>query len=313
MFEKLKEKLGLFSKKAKEELPDNVFTDGFGKKISENKLNSYLDELKLSLLDADVAYDSAEELKKKMLENIAGKKFKRGLDLESTVTELLKETIFDIFNDNKLNFKEFVKFSNKPLKILFLGVNGTGKTTSIAKLAKWLSVQGYSVVIAASDTFRAGAIEQLEIHSEKLNIKLIKHQKGSDSAAVAFDAISHAVSRSRDVVLIDTAGRMQTNKNLMDEMKKLKRVAKPDFTIFVGDALTGNDAINQAKQFNDEIGIDGIILCKIDTDAKGGSAISISLTLKKPILFLGTGQNYEDLIEFDPRWIVNHIFNSTES
>jgi fused signal recognition particle receptor len=311
MFEKLKEKLGLFSKKAKEELPDNVFTEGFGKKISENKLNSYLDELELSLLDADVAYDAAEELKKKMIENIAGKKFKRGLDLESTVTEILKNTIFDIFNENKLNFKEFVKLSNKPLKILFLGVNGTGKTTTIAKLANWLSAQGYSVVIAASDTFRAGAIEQLEIHSEKLNIKLIKHQKGSDSAAVAFDAISHAVSRSKDVVLIDTAGRMQTNKNLMEEMKKLKRVAKPDFTIFVGDALAGNDAINQAKQFNEEIGIDGIILCKIDADAKGGSAISISLTLNKPILFLGTGQNYDDLIEFDPKWMVARIFNST--
>jgi fused signal recognition particle receptor len=311
MFEKLKEKLGLFSKKAKEELPDNVFTEGFGKKISENKLNSYLDELELSLLDADVAYDAAEDLKKKMIENIVGKKFKRGLDVESTVTEILKNTIFDIFSENKLNFKDFVKLSNKPLKILFLGVNGTGKTTTIAKLANWLSAQGYSVVIAASDTFRAGAIEQLEIHSEKLNIKLIKHQKGSDSAAVAFDAISHAVSRSKDVVLIDTAGRMQTNKNLMEEMKKLKRVAKPDFTIFVGDALAGNDAINQAKQFNEEIGIDGIILCKIDADAKGGSAISISLTLKKPILFLGTGQNYNDLIEFDPKWMVARIFNST--
>ncbi|MEM0160424.1 MAG: signal recognition particle-docking protein FtsY [Thermoplasmata archaeon] len=310
MFEKLKEKLGLFSKKAKEELPEDAFTDGFGKKITGNKLNSYLDNLELGLIDADVAYDAAEALKKKLMENIANKKFKRGLDLESTFTELLKQTIFDIFNENKFNFKEYVKSSTKPLKILFVGVNGTGKTTSIAKLAKWLSLQGYSVVIAASDTFRAGAIEQLEIHSEKLNIRLIKHQHGSDSAAVAFDAISHAVSRSRDVVLIDTAGRMQTNKNLMNEMKKLKRVAKPDFTIFVGDALAGNDAINQAKLFNEEIGIDGIILSKIDTDAKGGSAISIVLTLNKPILFLGTGQNYEDLIEFDPKWIINHIFNT---
>jgi fused signal recognition particle receptor len=311
MFEKLKEKLGLFSKKAKEELPDNVFTEGLGKKITGTKLNSYLDDLELGLIDADVAYEAAEELKKRLTENIANKKFKRGLDMESTFTELLKQTIFDIFNENRFNFKEYVKSSSKPLKILFVGVNGTGKTTSIAKLAKWLSLQGYSVVIAASDTFRAGAIEQLEIHSEKLNIKLIKHQPGSDSAAVAFDAISHAVSRSRDIVLIDTAGRMQTNKNLMNEMKKLKRVAKPDFTIFVGDALAGNDAINQAKLFNEEIGIDGVILSKIDTDAKGGSAISIVLTLNKPILFLGTGQNYEDLIEFDPKWIVNHIFNST--
>jgi len=167
---------------------------------------------------------------------------------------------------------------------------------------------GYSCIIAACDTFRAGAIEQLGKHAENLGIKLIKHDFGSDPAAVAYDAIEHAKARHKDVVLIDTAGRMQTNINLMEEMKKIKRVAKPDMIIFVGDALTGNDAIEQAKKFHEAVGIDGVILTKVDADAKGGAALSIAYTIKKPLYFIGIGQEYDKQIPFKADWMMKKIF-----
>ncbi|MCX8169528.1 MAG: signal recognition particle-docking protein FtsY, partial [Candidatus Methanomethyliaceae archaeon] len=198
--------------------------------------------------------------------------------------------------------------SKKPFVIMFIGVNGTGKTTTIAKIGKYLMDNGLKVVFACSDTFRAGAEEQLEVHANRLGVKLIKHRYGADPAAVAYDAISYAKSNRIDVVLIDTAGRMQTDRGLMDEMQKIHRVAKPDLTVFVGDALTGNDALNQAQEFNNFVPIDAIVLTKIDADAKGGAAISISHVLRKPIIFLGVGQGYSDLIKFDPEWIIKNIF-----
>ncbi len=189
-----------------------------------------------------------------------------------------------------------------------MGVNGTGKTTTIAKIADWLQQNGKSVVLAASDTFRAGAIEQLEVHAERLGCKFIKHQAGADPAAVAFDAVEHARAKHRDIVLIDTAGRMQTNTNLMDEMKKIKRVAKPDLIMFVGDSLAGNDAIDQARKFHEAVGIDAVVLTKLDVDAKGGAALSISSAIGQPIAFVGIGQGYGDLMPFDATWIVERIF-----
>jgi fused signal recognition particle receptor len=162
--------------------------------------------------------------------------------------------------------------------------------------------------MAAGDTFRAGAIEQLTIHADNLGVKIVKHGSGSDPAAVAYDAIEHAKAKHKDVVLLDTAGRMQTNTNLMDEMAKIKRVAKPDMIIFVGDALSGNDAVEQAKRFNEVVGIDGVILTKVDADAKGGSSLSIAYTIGKPLLFIGVGQEYKDQIAFNPEWMVQHIF-----
>jgi len=192
---------------------------------------------------------------------------------------------------------------------MFLGINGTGKTTAIAKLTKRLQGQGLSVVLSASDTFRAGAIEQITIHADRLGSKVIKHQAGGDPAAVAYDALEHAKARKRDVVLVDTAGRMQTNANLMDEMKKIKRVVKPHLTVFVGDSLAGNDAIEQARTFEKEIGIDAVILTKIDADAKGGAALSIAHSIKKPIAFLCNGQGYDDIIKFDSQWMVDRLFN----
>ena len=190
---------------------------------------------------------------------------------------------------------------------MFIGTNGTGKTTTIAKLAYYLRKKGYRVVLAAADTFRAGSIEQLKFHADKLNLRVISHKYGSDAAAVAYDAIEHAKARNIDVVLIDTAGRMQTDRNLMDEVSKIKRIANPDLTILIVDSLTGNDAVQQAITFNNYIGVDAIILTKTDADEKGGTAISVVYSIKKPIIFIGTGQKYEDLAEFNPKFYLERI------
>ena len=190
---------------------------------------------------------------------------------------------------------------------MFFGINGSGKTTTIAKMTKMLLDKKLKVVIAASDTFRAAAIHQLQEHADKLGVKLIKHDYGADPAAVAFDAIKYAEAHGIDVVLIDTAGRLHSNVNLIDEMKKVARVAKPDMKIFVGESITGNDCVEQARSFNEAIGIDGIILAKADVDEKGGAAVSVSYITKKPILFLGTGQGYDDLTPFRSELIVESL------
>ena len=194
--------------------------------------------------------------------------------------------------------------AKKPLVICMVGINGSGKTTSIAKLANYFQAHGLSVVLAAADTFRAAAIDQLQLHADKLNVKLVKHEYGADPAAVAFDAIKHAQAAKKDIVLIDTAGRLHSNVNLVDEMKKIVRIAKPDLNIFVGESITGNDCVEQAKKFDEAIGIDGIILAKADIDEKGGAAISVSYVTKKPILFLGVGQEYKDLQEFNKEKLI---------
>jgi fused signal recognition particle receptor len=190
--------------------------------------------------------------------------------------------------------------TNEPYVIVFVGINGTGKTTSIAKVAKLLMKKGYSVILACSDTYRAGSIEQLEEHAKRLGVRMIKHKYGADPAAVAYDAIAHAKAHGVSVVLIDTAGRIQTNKNLMNELGKIKRVINPDLTVLTVDALTGNDAVMQAKEFHKSVGIDGTILTKVDADVKGGAALSVTYVTEKPIVFIGTGQEYEDLEEFSP-------------
>src|SRR2546427_8898529 len=200
-----------------------------------------------------------------------------------------------------------IEKSPRPFVVMFVGVNGTGKTTTIAKLAYHIMKKGYTCVVAAADTFRAGAIEQLEKHAEAVGFKLIKHNAGADPAAVAFDAVEHARARGRDVVLIDTAGRMQTNQNLMDQMKKIKRVAKPNLILYIGDALAGNDAIEQAKQFHDAVGLDGIVLTKIDADAKGGAALSMAKTIGKPVVFVNVGQTYKDIRRFETKWMVDRL------
>jgi len=310
VFESLKKKLFGWKKKATElpESPEAIIGDS-GRKISENMLDEILWDLEIDLLESDVALPVVEEIKKGVRDNLLGKKVERGYAPEDAIELALKSSIENVLKKNEFDFDQFIASRQKPVVIMFVGINGTGKTTAIAKIAHRLQKNGMSCVLAASDTFRAGAIEQLSVHAERLNCKIVKHKPGSDPAAVAFDAVEHAKARKKDVVLIDTAGRMQTNVNLMDEMKKIKRVVKPDLVVFVGDALAGNDAIEQAATFDKEVGIDAVILTKIDADAKGGAALSIAQAVNKPIAFLSTGQGYDDFIKFDSKWMVERLFS----
>ncbi|NYB51606.1 MAG: signal recognition particle-docking protein FtsY [Methanobacteriaceae archaeon] len=298
------------SEKDTEEEPSGMFTFATHKTISEKDIDDILFELELALLEGDVALEVAEQIVNSVKKDLVGRKIKRRSDVSEFTREALKKAISAILVADGPNLNELVqnaKESGEPLKIMFVGVNGTGKTTTISKIADHYLKEGYTPVIAASDTFRAGAIEQISHHAENVGVKIIRHQKGADPAAVAYDAVEHARAQKKELVLIDTAGRMQTNVNLMDEMKKIQRVVKPDLAIFVGDALTGNDAVEQARKFNEAVGVDGIILTKADADAKGGAALSIGHVINKPILFLGVGQGYGDLMEFHPEWMVEQV------
>ena len=275
------------------------------KKISKEQFESIFWDLELGLLENNVAVEVIEKIKDDLVQEIVDKPLPRG-KIEEMVTNTLKTSIEQLLKVDSFDFLEKVK-GKKPFVICFVGINGSGKTTTIAKIAKLLLKNNLSVVIAASDTFRAASIEQLQLHADKLGVKLIKHKYGSDPAAVAFDAVKHAQSKGIDVVLIDTAGRMHSNVNLTDEMKKIVRVAKPDLKIFVGESITGNDCVEQAKQFNEAIGIDAIVLAKADVDEKGGAAVSVSYITEKPIIYLGVGQDYDDLRKFDPNLILDNI------
>ena len=276
-------------------------------KISEEKFEELFEDLELALLDNNVAFDVAEKIKSDLKEDIVDKPIKRG-EVELEIKKGLKESIEDLFLTPKLDLiKKIREKEEKPFVICFLGQNGSGKTTSIAKLANLLKQNNLSVVLSASDTFRAAAIQQLKEWGEKLNVKVIAHDYGSDPAAVAFDSIEYAKSHKLDVVLIDTAGRQHSNKDLVREMEKIVRVTKPDIKIFVGEAITGNDCVDQAKEFNEAVNIDAIILAKADIDEKGGAIISISFVTHRPILYLGTGQSVSDLKEFDKEEIIKSL------
>ncbi|MDO9536902.1 MAG: signal recognition particle-docking protein FtsY [Thermoplasmata archaeon] len=308
MFKFLK---GMFSKldKEAEALSGDAISDEHGKEIKESKLNELLWNLEVGLMESDVAVEVIEELKTDLKRELVGKKVKRSADFQIAVNQAIKTSLQKVLTTSTLDFDDYIDKQPKPIVIMFVGVNGTGKTTAIAKITHRLLARKKSVVLAAGDTFRAGAIEQLTLHSEKLGVKIIKHQAGADSAAVAYDAVEHAKARFKDVVLVDTAGRMQTNANLMDEMKKIKRIAAPNLVIFVGDSLAGNDAVEQARKFNEAIGIDAVILTKIDADAKGGAALSITHAVKKPIIFVSTGQEYDQFAVFDAKWMIDRIFD----
>jgi fused signal recognition particle receptor len=307
MFKFLK---GMFSKfnKDAEGLTEDAISDDHGKVIKESKLEELLADLEIGLMESDVAVEVIEALKTQLRTEFLGKRVKRSADFQAAINQAIKDSLQKVLTTSTLDFDDYIDKHAKPVVIMFVGVNGTGKTTAIAKVAHRLLARKKTLVLAAGDTFRAGAIEQLTIHSEKLGVKIIKHQAGADSSAVAYDAIEHAKARFKEVVLIDTAGRMQTNTNLMDEMKKLKRIAQPDLVIFVGDSLAGNDAVEQAVKFNEAVGIDAVILTKIDADAKGGAALSISHAVGKPIIFVSTGQEYDQIAVFDAKWMIDRIF-----
>lgn len=297
-----------------DEEPSGMFSFITAKTISEKHLEDILWELEMGLLEGGVAMEVASAVVDSVKDDLVGRKIKRSNDITEYTYNALRNAVAEIIDIPGKSMTEMIeakKAQGEPLVVMFVGINGTGKTTTIGKLANYYLKKGYTPVIAAADTFRAGAIEQVNYHADKVGVKLIKHQKGSDPAAVAFDAVEHAKAQGKELVLIDTAGRMQTNTNLMDEMKKIKRVAKPDLVVFVGDALTGNDATQQASKFNEAIDLDGVILTKADADSKGGASLSIGYVIKKPILFLGMGQGYDDIKEYDADWMLNQLFSES--
>lgn len=277
--------------------------------INEQVLEDILWDLEVGLLESDVALPVIEAIKANVKEQILT--LTVGGKPEEIIEKVLRTAIKRVLQVNPLDFDQFIRERLKvkrPVVVMFVGVNGTGKTTSIGRLAYRLKEQGLGVVMAAGDTFRAGAIEQLALHGERLGVTVIKHKAGADPAAVAYDAIEHAKARQKEVVLLDTAGRMQNNSNLMDEMDKIRRVANPDLCVFVGDSLAGNDAVEQARKFDEIVDVGGVILTKVDVDAKGGAALSVAYTINKPLLFVGVGQNYPDLKPFDADWMVSRLF-----
>ena len=274
-------------------------------------LDKVLDEFHMTLLESDVALPAADYIRDQLKLRIEQLQFTRFSDSRGVVKGILQEILLSVLEKpGQVDFFRLVEEKKKKgeqLIVVFVGVNGTGKTTSIAKLAHILQKKRYSVILAAGDTYRAGSIQQLEEHARRIGVKTIKHDYGADAAAVAFDAVNYARAHGVNVVLIDTAGRMQTNKNLLEEMRKIVRVTKPDLTVLVVDALTGNDALEQGKVFGEAVKIDGIILAKLDADVKGGSSISLSYILGRPVLLVGTGQGYDDLETFHAKEIVRNM------
>jgi len=296
MFNKIK---SIFKKKISD--VKGVITEQI---LTQEKFEELMWDLEIELLQANLAPQVIDLLKKELETRLVGERLRRG-DFRNA----LKQSIKDTFQRTIMveDFYKRVESFKKPVKIMFVGFNGVGKTTTLAKIAYQFQKQNKKMVFAACDTFRAASIEQLGQHAEKLGIKIIKHSYGSDSAAVAFDAVEHAKATGSDFVLIDTAGRSHENINLMQELEKLNRVIKPDVKILVIDSLTGSDSVNQAKKFDDAINIDYLILTKTDSDTKGGTVLSVSYVLGKPIIFLGTGQDYDDLVMPNPKELIQNV------
>jgi fused signal recognition particle receptor len=303
MFDKLKK---AFSRAAK----------GIGQKeLTEKVLDDVLLDLQIALLESDVAQEVVDDLSANLKKELLGLKLEKEQEATEIVQSKLRTAVAEIFSRTKRfdlieNIKMKKESKGGPFVIVFLGINGTGKTTTVAKIANLLRKAGFSVIVAAGDTHRAGAIEQLEQHTNRLSLKIVKQRYGADPSSVGRDAYDHAKKNFVDIVLMDTAGRMQTSKNLMDEMGKIVRVVKPDVKLFIGDALAGNDTINQAREFFDYTNFDGAILTKVDADAKGGSAISIAHITSRPIVYIGVGQGYDDIIPFDSNKFIGSLFES---
>lgn len=279
--------------------------------LSEKDIDESLFELQMVLLESDVAFPVAEAITDHMKKELVGTHRKIRESSEEVITNALKHAIEGVLGDG-FDLVSYIKAHDKPVKILFTGVNGTGKTTSVAKIAYYLQNQGLSVVVGAGDTFRAGAIEQIRVHCDRLGIKLIAHQEGADPSAVLYDTVEYAKAHNIDVVLADSAGRFHNRVNLMNQLEKIKRVMKPDLVFYVDEAVAGNDAVIRAEEFEKTVSTNGVILTKVDMDPKGGAAISIAHTIGKPLVFLGVGQEYSDMKPFTPALIIDEIFGDEE-
>ena len=289
---------------------------GFSEKdLNEKDIEDVLFELEINLLESDVATEVIDSIKDSLKEKIIGSRVEKK-NIQNFVKQSLIEFISETFdNAGQIDLKDRInekKSSNQPFIIVFVGINGTGKTTSLAKVANMLKNEKFSVVIAAADTYRAGAIEQLREHTNRLNLKIIAQNYGSDPAAVAKDAVLYAQSHKVDCVLVDTAGRMQTSSNLMEQIAKITKVVNPDMKIFVGDSLAGNDTVNQAREFHKQVKFDCSILTKSDADARGGAALSIVKVTSSPIIYVGVGQEYDDIVKFSKKTFLENVFESTD-
>ncbi len=294
---------------------DNVTEVVLTKTINEDDLVPLLEELTIELVEADVAFEVAEEIANKLKDRLVGAKILRTTKLREYIELELYKILVNIlkkgYGDLDLVKEAKRRRPDNPLKIVFFGVNGVGKTTTIAKFAYMFKVSSVTPVIVAADTFRAGAQEQLRRHAEKLNVPFIGGRYGADPASVVYDGIEYAKARGYRAVLVDTAGRMHTDYDLMDELRKIVKVAKPDYKVLIIDSLTGNDAVEQARFFDEAVGIDFIVLTKVDADVKGGTAISVAAVTGKPILFIGTGQEYQDLEKFVPETYAKKLLETS--
>jgi len=274
--------------------------------LQEKDIEEPLMELEMVLLENDVALPVTDEIIARMKKDLVGRHRKIGASVDDLVVATLRSALCGVLGDG-LDLRDYIREHERPVKILFTGVNGTGKTTTVAKVGHYLQKNGFTVVIGAGDTFRAGAIEQIRTHADRLDIKVIQHQTGADPSAVLFDAVQYAKAHEIDVVLADTAGRFHNRANLMNQLEKIRRVMKPDLVVYVDEAVAGNDAVIRAGEFNRAVGTDAVVLTKADMDSKGGAAISVAHTVGKPILFLGTGQGYDDIMPFTPRTVVDEL------
>ena len=274
--------------------------------FTQEDFSKHREDLEMLLLENNVAFEVVDKILVDFKNLAVGKEFSKK-DFEKEILDLFKEVISGVLIE-PFDLVKDIKESKKPYVVLFCGINGAGKTTTLAKFANFLKKNKFSCVLAAGDTFRAASIEQLKIHAKKLKVPVVSLNYGSDPASVGFEAINYATKNKIDVVLIDTAGRMHTARNLMLEIEKIARVCKPNLKLFVGESISGNDIVSQAIAFEELVSLDGIILAKADIDEKGGSALSVGYSIKKPILFLGKGQKYEDLEFFNKKKFLDSLF-----
>lgn len=277
--------------------------------ISEKDIEEPLFELEMILLENDVALPVADEILRRVKEELTGKRRRIGESVDEIVISALRESLISVLGKG-FDLIAYIQGHDRPVKILFTGVNGTGKTTTVAKVASYLKKNGCTAVIGAGDTFRAGALEQIDVHAERIGIKVIQHQAGADPSAVLFDAVQYAQAHRIDAVLADTAGRFHNRANLMNQLEKIKRVMKPDLVVYVDEAVAGNDAVVRAHEFDKTVGADAVVLTKADMDSRGGAAISIAHTIGKPVMFLGVGQGYDDIIPFSPERVIDELLGA---